>query len=618
MVIASAERIDGSFVAAEPDQLQPPSATEIIDLHKEADLYFAAFHGNCDKVDTYYYGDNAIPAPQGFAPIHTAQARSIINTATDHVDVNNLSIDVPLASLRAKARAERIKKFLQGVWLQMKPAVKEDAVKHAFSYGVGWLKIMYESDRWPNAPREEEFEDIEDYKEALADFLEARRINFPITVDVVNPKRLVWDDSRVGPRWVIESYERIDVRELKMRYPHWSGVTGIQGVTWREYWDDRYFIYFIDNEVVAEGEHGYGFFNYIAVRAATSLSHDDGPPERRYQGLLHGRFDLLDEIDRTVTAHSAILRAYAWPTIDFTGPQHLVDQAKTNYEMFGSLNGLPSGVSVEVSPRPQPPPELMQGLSVLQTLLEESTFPNVVRGVRPRGVSTGFAVSVLAGMGRLVFQPIASGMAKAAEEMNKGFLKLVENKVKGSLTVHARTEVHQFDETINPRDIRGYYENKVILKAESPEEREREALLAFRLWNGGNGLLSQYEAMRRAGVVNPLEMQVDMTAERFQQMLNQTPEMMQLVLQRVGLLQQAAQVLGVGGGADGLGIGSQALGLGTLPRPGEGAIQQQRVASREATPSVFPQGMGGLDNVGNIGVAGGGALDVPSGQTVGR
>ena len=617
MVTASPDRTDGIFVAADPTSTDVPTLTEVLALKKDSELYFRGFHDDCTKVDTYYYGRNIVAVPDRATPVHTATARATINTATDHVDVDNLAIDIPLASLRAKARAERIKKFLQGVWLQIDPAIKQDAVKHAFAYGIGFMKVMYESDKYPEAPREEEYPNEADYKDALEDFLEARRINFPITLDVVRPSRMVWDDSRTGPRWAIEFYERADVRWLKMRYPLWTGKTESNGiVNWMEYWDDEYFMYIANNEIVAEGHHGYGFMPYVPIKVATSMSHDDGPPHERYQGLLHGRWDLLDEIDRQVSQHQAIIHTYAWPTIDFIGPPHLVEQARQNYELFGSYNAIPAGVTVTPAPRPQPPGELMGGLNLVQTLFEEATYPNVIRGARPKGVSSGFGVSVLAGMGRLVFQPIATGMAKACEEVNKNFLRLIENKVKGTLTVHARTEIHQFDESIGPRDIRGYYENKVTLKAESPEEREREAILAMRLWNNGQGLISEYEAMRRSGVANPLEMQVDKTAEQLQQIAMQSPEFATMVMQRVGLLQQAAELLGQPGGGDGL--GSMNLGGAQMQRPGEAMIQGQRVRNNPNTngPAVFPQGMGGIDTLGTLGEATGGAMGMPSGQTV--
>ena len=217
-------------------------------------------------------------------------------------------------------------------------------------------------------------------------------------------------------------------------------------------------------------------------------------------------------------------------------------------------------------------------------------------------------------MGRLVFQGTADGLRHSIEQVNSNFARLVENKVRGRITVHARTEVHNFDQAITPDDIRGMYENTVVVKAEAPEEREREALLAMRLQ--ASGIISTYEAMRRAGIVNPLEEMNQIRAEE----LLKSPEFLTaqagLLMQEVGLGQQLMGAIsptldGAGG------IGNMNLGGQQLQRPGEGMLQQGRVASMQGQPSVYPQGISGMDSLGSIlGSPGGGAQGMPSGQTV--
>jgi hypothetical protein len=276
-------------------------------------------------------------------------------------------------------------------------------------------------------------------------------------------------------------------------------------------------------------------------------------------------------------------------------------------------------VEIRPSPLALPPQEILQQLGMVQTMIEEATFPNVVRGMRPSGVSTGFALSVLAGTGRLVFGKFADAMARGMEQANQRFLKLVNNKASGRVTVHARSTVHNFDQSIAPEDIKEFYENTVNLKAEAPEEREREALLALRLWNGGSGLISLYEAQRRVGITNPLEEQNQMAAEKLLEMAR--PQQAQEVAQAVELGQQRAMAADtdLGGGGGGGGLGTQYLpNQAQLQRPGEGNIQQQRIATGEGRESVFPRGMGGLDTLGaQLGTATGGGRRMPSGQRVG-
>lgn len=601
-----------------PPRRERPSLETILGLKVDSEQYFKAFHDQCARADAFFENEYDIPAPKGFDPIHSGIARSLINVAVDHVDVSNIAIDVPLASPRAKARAEKLKKFYIGFWSQVKKPVLRTTVRHCFLYGVGFQKTMFRSDQWPDAPQADDYVDDASFKEALDDFMERRGIANPIHVETVNPQRIVWDMSKTGPHWFIESYERRE-DEVYRLYPQWRSKRKDDVCSWTEYWDDTHYVYMADDEIVEEGEHGYGFLPYELFNAANTIDHDDRPPHLRYQGMLHALYDLISYHDRTLTAEAAMIRATAWRTIDFIGDPQKATQARDNYEIFGGMNVVPSGVEVKPSPYIQLPPELLNHREGLASLIEQGSYPNVVRGVRPRGVSTGFAVSVLAGMGRLVFQGVADAMGRGIEGLNKKVAMLVENKLRGRLTVHARSDIHNFDQTIGPEDIRGYYETRVTLKAESPEEREREAILALRLWNNGNGLISLYEAQRRAAVPQPLEMQAEQMSERA---LFADPAVAQafsqMLLERIGLLNQLAAVAGVGPLPEGANMGQFQAGASQMQRPGEASIQRQRVATNQANASVFPRGLSGLDALGGqLGTPTGGSVGLPNGATVG-
>jgi hypothetical protein len=111
------------------------------------------------------------------------------------------------------------------------------------------------------------------------------------------------------------------------------------------------------------------------------------------------------------------------------------------------------------------------------------------------------------------------------------------------------------------------------------------------------------------------------------EMLTNSPEVIQaqtqMLLQQIALpSQQAAAVSPTGTpppemSPPGVNPGSQNIGGAQLQRPGERMMQQARVASNQATPSVYPEGFGGIDSLGNIlGGPTGGAQGMPSGQTV--
>ena len=596
-----------------------PTDEQVLQIFETYRTHFEQFHAQCDEEDEYYFGTRTVPIPDDMPidPVRPATPHAIVNVATDHVDVNNPAIFVPAPSPRAKNRSERIQKFLQGVWMHIPEYKKRTVVKHSIQYGVSFMKAWWDGDKWPDSPKLEDYESEEEYKEALKDHLDTRDISFPFILDAVNPKNLIWDDSRAGMKWTIEFYEA-HCNDIRALYPEWAPVMPTsETVTFLEYWDDTWCGRMADGEWVwGPYKHGYGFNPYIKIQPAASIDYDIGSPEDRYQGILNPVHSLLDSEARLITQYEAILRQYAWRTIDFYGPASSAEATMDEYELFASKNWVRPNVQIEPSPLANPPQEILQQLGMVQTMIEEATFPNVVRGMRPSGVSTGFALSVLAGTGRLVFGKFADAMARGMEEANQKFLKLVNNKAMGRVTVHGRSTVHEFDQSIEPSDIKAFYENNVSLKAEAPEEREREALLALRLWNGGSGLISLYEAQRRGGITNPLEEQNQMAAEKLLEMAR--AEQAAEVAQAVQLEQQRAQAADVTA-PTGNQLGTQYLpNQAQLQRPGEQNIQGQRMATGAGRESVYPQGLGGLDILGaQLGTATGGGRKMPSGQRVG-
>jgi len=585
---------------------------QIFDTYKDQ---YKTFHEQCKEEDEYYFGTRSVPVPDDMPidPVRPATAHAIVNVATDHVDVNNPAIFVPAPSPRAKNRSERIQKFLQGVWMHIPEHTKRTVVKHSIQYGVGFIKTWWDGDKWPDAPYMDNYTEEEDYKEALRDHLDERDISFPFIIDAVNPKNIVWDDSRAKMKWCIEFYDS-KCGDIQSLYPEWTPMTpNSETVTFLEYWDDTWCGRMADGEWVwGPYKHGYGFNPYVKIQPASSLDYDVGLPEDRYQGVLKPVHSLLDSEARLITQYEAILRQYAWRTIDFYGPASSAEATMDEYELFASKNWVRPNVQIEPSPLAMPPQEILQQLGMVQTMIEEATFPNVVRGMRPSGVSTGFALSVLAGTGRLVFGKFADAMARGMEQANQRFLKLVNNKAMGKVTVHARSSVQEFDQSIGPDDIKVFYENTVTLKAEAPEEREREALLALRLWNGGSGLISLYEAQRRVGITNPLEEQNQMAAEKLLEMAR--GQQAEEVAQAVQLGQQRAAAADTTANQ----LGTQYLpGQAQLQRPGERNIQEQRIGQGTERERTFPQGMGGLDILGSqLATGTGGGRRMPTGQRV--
>ena len=124
---------DDMFLPGFDELDKAPDIDMLLALKVDRQQYFKRFHDDCEIARDWYFGRINSAAPEGFDPVTTAKARAMINTAADHVDVNNVQIDVPAASPRAQARAERIKKFYQGAWSNIRTPAKRDVVKQCFA-----------------------------------------------------------------------------------------------------------------------------------------------------------------------------------------------------------------------------------------------------------------------------------------------------------------------------------------------------------------------------------------------------------------------------------------------------------------------------------------------------
>ena len=109
MVLTLDERSNGhvaGFWETEAEKDDAPTLDHILTLYQDYRRYYGPFHQQCLLEEDYYKGRRNVPAPEGIDPVWPASAAGIVNVASDHVDVNNLSIDVP-SSPRNRDRPRR-------------------------------------------------------------------------------------------------------------------------------------------------------------------------------------------------------------------------------------------------------------------------------------------------------------------------------------------------------------------------------------------------------------------------------------------------------------------------------------------------------------------------------
>jgi len=144
MVTTVAGEVNG-FRPGLTDHSEGPKLQDVLGLIQDYEPYYRGFVGQCNESENYYFSRNEIAVPQGQTPVKMATARSIVDRATDHVDVDNVSLDVFPPSPRGMARSQKQKKFLIGFWNNIKRPVRRTAGKHGVMYGIGQLKTMWDA-----------------------------------------------------------------------------------------------------------------------------------------------------------------------------------------------------------------------------------------------------------------------------------------------------------------------------------------------------------------------------------------------------------------------------------------------------------------------------------------
>ena len=553
----------------ELEEMMEGSAPTLQEIMKRADRRrdgdWQGFYKLCKKADMFYDGTYQIQTAEGGIEVRSATGHAQIESATDHIDVKNMSMETPLPGPRGQHRAGVLTKFDIGNWhkLEMDKPVRRMLVKDMFRYGVSWSKAMFDPDRWPERPKLDP--KSPEWRDEMKKFLAKRKIRHPLSCDVVNPKNMVVDLATTGMSWAVQFYN-LSKDDATSRFPDLSST--IHGVItdagggdpdklhdFFEYWDDTWTVYIFAGKKIGEWKHNYGYLPFIEGNAGYG-EVDSPDPSKRWRGLLHNIYDLLLLEARILSQYESILAQSAWPGHAIQGPEELVAKVQDNWPpQPGQTVHIPPGVNlVEVRPI-VPPQEILRLHQVIIAKIEEDTAPSVARGANVPAAASGYRVAVQAGIAKLKFGPVADGLGRSIEKLNAVYRSIVENVIQEPITVWARTEANEFEQTLKPSDIKGYHVSVVKAEATAPEDADRRANLGINLFQAG--LSSWYHIVRDyIGYKNPLEIYTQRQAE----LTLEQPEIQQAIRQKTmekhgtGVL-LSPEVAGGGGGEGGAELG---------------------------------------------------------------
>lgn len=434
--------------------------------------------------------------------------REVVGAAVNHVNPVFRRITVPRRSANPKAtqQAQKLKKYYSALlnWFEKQPSTSpfRDANIFLNVYGKAEFKILWDAAKRPDKPKREQFDDDEEYEEALADWEMANAENMPYTLLVPHPSTVMPDPWNDPPQWAIE-HNDMRVGQVKALYPNWANESGKKlsdMVEVIEYWDKDARSVIADKQPALKTRDGSGLVRHKwrihpYICGASGLGYDDKDrnPEKRYVGLIRYIRGVITSESRAYSISDIVMKSEAWPVRTIEG-ERANDAPVIKMDDYGTLQPLPPGVTIN-SLKPELPAErLAEHQAITNGIISSATAPRVVRGLSQTGMRSGFDRQLAMGEARLQYDPIARAMERMLTELCFKAGVLMENLGKGRLSIAAGAEEDEFTD-ISPSDFKGHHAVNVEVNVLEPEDEIRRNTDAANMVS--NGLWSPQTAIRK-------------------------------------------------------------------------------------------------------------------------
>jgi hypothetical protein len=388
-------------------------ATELIAANAPRNSLFARLESLYDQSR----GTKAAAEQDNVVLVQMPYATNTIDLVTDLAGAMTFSIEVPAnkETAQAKRAADDIEQWLRA-WHSLQErrrggqSFTQDLAWHAAMRSVCVLRTLF---------LEQQVTERED-----GSFV----ANVPVLLQTRDPRYLYWEEDADSLLSVVEEWER-SVGSIRQRYP---GVLKDQDddtfVTWREYWDDTFRVYWANGEPVkikglgsAVVPHGYGCVPYAF---GTARSTPRVAAEQRYRPLLAATEALLKDIDvwfsiLTTAGHDSVTNAWAVFSDD---PAKKLDLSPDAVNYFSPADKL------QPLQRAPLPADFFQLGQHFLTALQEGTFPFAMFG-QGQGQVAGYAINMLTQSGRRPLVPIWNAIERCYEAAFANCLTICREKV---------------------------------------------------------------------------------------------------------------------------------------------------------------------------------------------
>lgn len=324
-----------------------------------------------------------------------------------------------------------------------------------------------------------------------------RNSRFPILVRNLDPLNV---GVREGPLYTEAAYHKYDedVFAIKQRYPKWeskklNNTSGRRKSTEKacviDYWwigdeGEVWNAVIIDKRFVVEPwKTKYGMIPIIWGGADTSLASNKS---YRNLSILHSIEDLWPIMNRLESLKMTAVRWYYDPAIIVQNENGeeigdiKVGPGMTTYVPFGTkidqLIAVPNHQVIQFV------------MESMEKSVQEGTFPGVMYGQSPGSLQAGYGVSILSNAAEGRITSARYNLERSMEKVNALMLNLVETfSGADGIRVWGKQQGKSgfYYETLKAGDIDGYYENRVVLKHNVPQNDVQDVTMMLRLRQDG-------------------------------------------------------------------------------------------------------------------------------------
>lgn len=467
-----------------------PTAEDILDLFRQAENYWKPLHDQMEIDNQIFNLALPVTAPDGYNVIYPGTGNSIVMTAADHIAGDAPQVKVPEAGLskRAQERSEDLEQALQASLYRFQADQVENTYRTLVVNAL-WSGMMvsqgpiFDPTAWGLEPIESEpstYDGYDAYATAKDDYDTTKRVRWPFIWRAVDPRYVFPDPGTCGKKWVIVKYDRI-AGEIKAQWPEWdmrladdkSGkpLPADQKVTWMEFWSETHRVYMAGNKILDKvREHRYGKPTF-QIRSA-GYGNDSGIPEERFRSILWAARSLIKAEIGAFSHRDALIRKTAWTqmlapigsTLKSMEPGTVVYDTPENIEAIKAISEIQplaiQAVSMEIDQ--------------LDAEIQKATFPNVVQGIRAKGIASGYGQNSLVAQARVKYGAVVINLQSLLAEFLVDLARCVQHVVGESVPVWGHTKWGNLDSVLKLEDVDGLQYVVVDVNPKLPADRANE------------------------------------------------------------------------------------------------------------------------------------------------